>query len=95
MRVMRAREHRSESQSMQRLLRPRHVAVIGASRAYRTVGRTLLQNLHAYNFTGEIYVVNPGADEVDGRHAYNSVEEIEEPVDIAIIAVPVVVRTCR
>src|SRR5439155_12364962 len=45
--VTRAREHRAEARSIERVLRPRHVAVIGASRAYRTVGRTVLRNLEA------------------------------------------------
>ena len=45
--VMAAREHRAESRSIQRLLFPRSVAVIGASRAEHSVGQTVLRNLLA------------------------------------------------
>ncbi|MEU9076421.1 GNAT family N-acetyltransferase [Kitasatospora sp. NPDC048538] len=43
--VMRAREHRAEARSVQRLLTPRSVAVIGASRHPQTVGRAILRDL--------------------------------------------------
>ena len=86
--VMRAREHRAEARSVQRVLRPEHVAVVGASRAYRTVGRTVLRNLEAAGFTGAVSVVNPGASEVAGHPAYPSVLDIPGDVDVAIVAVP-------
>ncbi|WP_331272273.1 bifunctional acetate--CoA ligase family protein/GNAT family N-acetyltransferase [Motilibacter aurantiacus] len=86
--VARAREHRAEARSIERLLRPTGVAVIGASRAYRTVGRTVLRNLEAAGYSGEVYVVNPGADEVAGHQAYPSVVDVPGQVDLAIVAVP-------
>ncbi|RKS77611.1 acyl-CoA synthetase (NDP forming) [Motilibacter peucedani] len=86
--VMRAREHRAEARSIQRVLRPQHVAVVGASRAYRTVGRTVLRNLEAAGFTGSVSVVNPGASEVAGHPAYPSVRDVPGEVDLAVIAVP-------
>ncbi|RZS82989.1 acyl-CoA synthetase (NDP forming) [Motilibacter rhizosphaerae] len=86
--VMRSREHRAEAQSILRLLFPRHVAVVGASRAYRTVGRTVLANLEAAGFSGELSVVNPGALEVAGRPAYPTVLDVPGEVDLAIVAVP-------
>lgn len=87
-RVMRAREHRAEARSIQRLLRPRTVAVIGASRAYQSVGHSLLHNILSYGFTGNVYVVNPGAGEIDGQLAYDAVGDIDGDVDLAVIAVP-------
>ncbi|WP_405019492.1 GNAT family N-acetyltransferase [Kitasatospora sp. NBC_00070] len=87
--VMRAREHRAEARSVQRLLTPRSVAVIGVSRGPQSVGRALLRNLSG--FRGEVYAVNrnapPGTD-IDGVPTHRSVLEIPGPVDLAVIAVP-------
>ncbi|MYS20649.1 Acyl-CoA synthetase (NDP forming) [Streptomyces sp. DvalAA-14] len=57
-RVMRAREHRAEARSVQRLLRPASVAVVGAGRRPGGVGRTVLRNIVAGGFTGRLYAVN-------------------------------------
>lgn len=90
--VMRAREHRAEARSVQRLLTPRSVAVIGASRRPGGVGRTLLRNLVAGGFTGRVHAVNrsfpEGESTLDGVRAHRTVADIPEPVDLAIIAVP-------
>ncbi|WP_441249945.1 bifunctional acetate--CoA ligase family protein/GNAT family N-acetyltransferase [Kitasatospora sp. McL0602] len=87
--VMRAREHRAEARSVQRLLTPRSVAVLGVSRQPQSVGRTLLGNLGG--FDGPVYAVNRNAEpgtEIDGRPSYRSLLDIPGPVDLAIIAVP-------
>ncbi|MEF9885869.1 GNAT family N-acetyltransferase [Streptomyces sp. P9-A4] len=96
--VQRAREQRAEARSVQRLLTPRSVAVVGAGRAPGGVGRTVLRNLLGAGFTGRVYAVNAalgegggsaaGAAEFDGVPAYPSVGAIGEPVDLAIVAVP-------
>lgn len=85
--VMAAREHRAESRSIQRLLFPRSVAVIGASRAEHSVGQTVLRNLLAGDFTGPVYPVHPTAVAVAGVRAYASVLEIPDDVDLAVVAV--------
>ncbi|WP_234101566.1 GNAT family N-acetyltransferase, partial [Streptomyces venezuelae] len=95
--VQRAREQRAEARSVQRLLTPRSVAVVGAGRAPGGVGRTVLRNLLGAGFTGRVYAVNAAlgeaggtaeAVELDGVPAYPSVAAIGEPVDLAIVAVP-------
>ncbi|WP_328595038.1 bifunctional acetate--CoA ligase family protein/GNAT family N-acetyltransferase [Actinomadura macrotermitis] len=85
--VMAAREHRAESRSIQRLLFPRSVAVIGASRAEHSVGQTVLRNLLGGDFTGPVYPVHPAAVAVAGVRAYTSVLEIPGDVDLAVVAV--------
>ncbi|XRQ13321.1 GNAT family N-acetyltransferase [Actinomadura welshii] len=85
--VMTAREHRAESRSIQRLLFPRSVAVIGASRAEHSVGQTVLRNLLAGDFSGPVYPVHPEAVAVAGVRAYASVLEIPDDVDLAVVAV--------
>ncbi|OEJ24628.1 acyl-CoA synthetase [Streptomyces agglomeratus] len=90
--VQRAREHRAESRSVQRLLGPGSVAVVGAGRAPGGVGRTALRNLLAAGFTGRTYAVNRAfpedLTELDGVPAHRSVAGIGEAVDLAIVAVP-------
>lgn len=85
--VMTAREHRAESRSIQRLLFPRSVAVIGASRAEHSVGQTVLRNLLSGDFSGPVYPVHPTAVAVAGVRAYASVLEIPDDVDLAVVAV--------
>jgi len=91
-RVMRAREHRAEARSVQRLLRPASVAVVGAGRRPGGVGRQLLRTIAAGGFTGRLYAVNhalpEGGAELDGVPGHRSVRGIGEPVDLAVIAVP-------
>ncbi|WP_405388032.1 GNAT family N-acetyltransferase [Streptomyces sp. NBC_01102] len=90
--VQRGREQRAESRSVQRLLAPGSVAVVGTGRAPGGVGRTVLRNLLGSGFTGRTYAVNrsfgEGTATVDGVPAHRSVGEIGEQVDLAIVAVP-------
>ncbi|WP_405665873.1 GNAT family N-acetyltransferase [Streptomyces sp. NBC_01166] len=90
--VQRAREQRAEARSVQRLLAPGSVAVIGVGRAPGGVGRTVLRNLLGSGFTGRTYAVNTsfaaGTGTVDGVPAHRSVGEIGERVDLAVVAVP-------
>ncbi|MEQ7005881.1 GNAT family N-acetyltransferase [Actinopolymorpha sp. B17G11] len=86
--VMAAREHRAEARSVERLLTPRSVAVVGASRSRDKVGQTLVRNLVVGGFTGPVYAVNPAARAVAGVPAYGSVLDIPGEVDLAVVAVP-------
>ncbi|WP_242569476.1 bifunctional GNAT family N-acetyltransferase/acetate--CoA ligase family protein [Streptomyces sp. NP-1717] len=90
--VQRGREQRAEARSVQRLLGPSSVAVVGAGRTAGGVGRAVLRNLLDGGFTGRTYAVNvalpPEITEIDGVPAVRSLAEIEEPVDLAIVAVP-------
>ncbi|MGZ3233840.1 MAG: acetate--CoA ligase family protein [Croceibacterium sp.] len=71
-----------------RLLRPKSVAVIGASDRHGALGATLLSNLVKYEFHGDIYPVNPKRDELLGLKVYHSVDELPEGIDCAVLAIP-------
>ncbi|MHC3451050.1 bifunctional acetate--CoA ligase family protein/GNAT family N-acetyltransferase [Streptomyces prasinus] len=93
--VQQAREQRAEARSVQRLLAPGSVAVIGAGRVPGGVGRSLLDNIRDAGFTGRLYAVNkalpPERGELDGAAgvpAHRSVRDIDGPVDLAVVAVP-------
>lgn len=86
--VMESREHRAEAKSVASLLTPRSVAVIGASRAWGSVGQQLLEHVVEGGFKGSVFAVNQDALEVAGMIPYSSIGEVPGPVDLAIIAVP-------
>ncbi|MFJ8850956.1 GNAT family N-acetyltransferase [Streptomyces sp. NPDC102437] len=90
--VQRGREQRAEARSVQRLLAPGSVAVIGVGRTPGGVGRTVLRNLLGAGFTGRTYAVNrafaAGQATIDGVPAHRSIGETDEPVDLAVVAVP-------
>jgi acyl-CoA synthetase (NDP forming)/GNAT superfamily N-acetyltransferase len=88
--VQRAREQRAEARSVHRLLAPGSVAVIGAGRTPGGVGRSVLTNLRDAGFTGRLYAVNKALQdkELDGVPARRSISDIDEPVDLAVVAVP-------
>ena len=93
------REHLAESLSVARLLTPRSVAVIGASRKPETIGHQVFRNLLAGGFVGPVFPVNPGAAHVASVKAYPTVLDVPDPVDLAVVAVPAravpeVVRQC-
>ena len=74
--------------TLRALLAPRSIAVIGASRRQDTIGYQILRNLIDFGFTGAVYPVNPRAVSVCSVPAYSRIEEIADPIDVAIIAVP-------
>ena len=69
---------------------PRSIALIGATEAPGSVGRTVLENLIGETFRGRVYPVNPKRPTVLGHKAYPSVATLPEQPDLAIIATPAV-----
>ena len=80
----------ASAKSLEPILKPKSIAVVGASRKQQTIGWGLLSNLLQYGFTGDIYPINPQVEELHGIKTYPSVTAIGKPVDLAIIAVPAV-----
>jgi acetate---CoA ligase (ADP-forming) len=73
--------------SLDRLLRARSVAVVGASATPGTFGNALLRQLIRGEYTGTVYPVNPGRADIDGIRCYPSLADLPEPVDCALLAV--------
>jgi acetyl coenzyme A synthetase (ADP forming)-like protein len=78
----------SSIESLEPLIRPRSVAVIGASRDPGTIGGAIFHNLLRQGFTGPVYPVNPRSPVVQSVAAYPTIEEVPGPVDLAVIVVP-------
>jgi acetyl coenzyme A synthetase (ADP forming)-like protein len=70
------------------LLRPRRVAVVGASERPGGIGRRLLDNLLANGFRGEVWPVHPRAERVAGLPAYPSFDALPAAPDLVVVAVP-------
>ncbi len=86
--VVAAREHRSEARSIERLLHPSVVAVIGAGRDPASIGHRILRNVVDSGFAGRVVAIHPQADTIAGVAAYRSIQEVGERVDLAVVAVP-------
>lgn len=69
------------------IMRPRAIAVIGASTRAHTIGSDIMKRLQEYGFTGEIYPVNPKGGVIEGLQAYTSILDVPGKVDLAIIVV--------
>jgi acetate---CoA ligase (ADP-forming) len=75
------------SPSLESLLRPKSVAVVGASAKTGSAGSNIIRNLQRVGFAGEIYPVNPRYPEIHGIKAYGALAAIGHPVDAVFIAV--------
>jgi acyl-CoA synthetase (NDP forming)/GNAT superfamily N-acetyltransferase len=84
-----SRESQADVASLRPVLEPRSVAVIGASRRPRTVGRAILHNLVAGGFAGPVYAVNPQGQAMEGIPCVPTPADLPEPVDLAVLTVPV------
>ena len=74
--------------SLRPLLSPRSVAVVGASDTPGKVGTSIYRNLLEHRFTGTVYPVNVKHNVVAGQRAYASLEELPEPVELAVLCTP-------
>ncbi len=70
------------------LFSPKSVAVFGASDRTDSVGQIVFQNMLESGFKGALYAINSRVAEVQGCKAYAAISEIEEPVELAVIATP-------
>jgi acetyl coenzyme A synthetase (ADP forming)-like protein len=82
------RDHVAVAASLQPFFVPATVAVIGASTRTGTIGGELFRNVLRSEFRGVVYPVNRSGEPVAGVGAYQSVAEIGQPVDLAVICLP-------
>ena len=69
---------------------PKSIAFIGASAQMGKWGHMLTVNTISGGYEGNVFLVNPKADSIAGRPVYRSVNEIPEPVDLAVVTIPAV-----
>ena len=74
--------------SMNRIMKPKAIAVIGASNEDGKIGNSVMKNLINGGYQGDIFPINPKSDEVLGKKAYKSITDVADDVDVAVFAVP-------
>ena len=74
--------------SMQRIMKPRGVAVIGASAEDGKIGNSVMKNLINGGYQGDLHPVHPKAESILDHRCYASVKDIPGDVDIAIFCIP-------
>ncbi len=72
---------------LDKIMKPKSIAVIGASTKPKTIGSEIMQRLRDYKFNGNIYPVNPKGGIIEGFQAYTSIKEVPSEVDLAVIVV--------
>lgn len=73
--------------SLDSIMKPRSIAVIGASTRAHTIGSDIMKRLQEYGFQGPIYPVNPKGGVIEGLQAYPSILDVPGEVDLAIVVV--------
>ncbi len=82
------RERSANVASLRPVLTPASIAIIGASRRERSIGRSILRNVTTGGFSGPVYAVNPAVTELDGVPCVPSVTALPPGIDLAVIATP-------
>ena len=72
---------------LDKIMRPRSIAVIGASTKEHTIGSDIMKRLLEYGYTGKIYPINPKDSEIHGLKAYPSVLDVADDIDMALIVI--------
>ena len=85
--------------NIDKIFKPASVAVIGASETEGTIGNSLMRNIVAGEFPGDVFPINPKHDTIMDLRAYKSISQIKKPVDLAVIATPIaktpdIIREC-
>ena len=80
--------HEDIVRSMNRIMKPNSVAVIGASAESGKIGNSVMKNLINGGYKGQIYPIHPKADEIMGYKAFRSVKDVPGDIDVAVFAIP-------
>lgn len=73
---------------LDQLFSPKSIAIIGATVRAGAIGNTVVRNFRISDFSGRVYPINPRYEEIEDFKCYANVQDIEEHIDMAIIAVP-------
>jgi acetate---CoA ligase (ADP-forming) len=82
------RDHLAVTASLRPFFAPHSLVVIGASRRRGSIGGELFRNVLAADFQGAAYPVNREGDAVGGVRGFRYVEELPEPIELAVICLP-------
>jgi len=74
--------------NLQPFFAPNGVAIIGASSNPKKLSHGILKNMISYGFSGKVYPVNPGCQRILGLNCYSHINEVPDPIDLAVIILP-------
>ena len=74
--------------NLEKLFNPRSVALIGATPRPRSVGAVVARNLQRAGFAGELMLVNPHHQAIDGLAVHPNIASLSEAPDLAVIVTP-------
>jgi acetate---CoA ligase (ADP-forming) len=77
-----------EVDNLSTLLRPKSVAVVGASATPGKIGYTVVENLIKGGYKGKIYPINPTASEILDLKVYPTISAVPDAIDAAVITIP-------
>jgi len=83
-----AKLDRSDPKSLDAIFQPKSIAVIGASNNEASVGHAIFKNILLGGFCGTLYPVNLKARAICGVHAYPSITDVPDEIDLALVIVP-------
>ena len=75
-------------ENLDKIFKPKSIAVIGASNIVGKPGYNIFRNLIGSGYSGVVFPINPKSDSIQGVQAYKSINDLSNPVDLAIIATP-------
>ena len=73
---------------MDRILRPRAIAIVGASADPRSFGGFVQGNLERYGYSGDLHLVSRSSTEINGRPCVKTIDELPMGIDLAVLAIP-------
>ncbi len=73
---------------LQKLFKPSSIVIVGVSRESKKVGHLVAKNLIDQGYTGKIFFINPKAKKILGKKVYANFSEINETIDLAVLALP-------
>lgn len=74
--------------SLQRVLQPRSIAIVGASADARSFGGFVQGNLERFGFAGALHLVSRSSDAINGRACVKTIEQLPQDIDLAVLAIP-------
>ncbi|UCD82287.1 MAG: bifunctional acetate--CoA ligase family protein/GNAT family N-acetyltransferase [Desulfobacterales bacterium] len=76
-------------ENLDKIFRPKSIAIVGASERKKSIGSILMRNLIEGGFPGEIYPINPNHKTLWQRPACPSIKDLRNPIDLAVISMPI------
>jgi acyl-CoA synthetase (NDP forming) len=77
-----------EMSGLVRMMRPRAVAIVGATPEPGTIGGAVLANLERCNYQGDIHLVSRRTKEINGRPCVAAIDDLPDGIDAAVLVVP-------